>query len=248
VLLGLVYLAEFFGVIPHQEIPFSNPALADQVTYLLVRYMWQVTVLFGTASVAIIGTRAMASPEESGEAVIDPVTCLYSRTYFRRALNAELGRSRREHRPAHVLLVDIDQFGEFNRRFGIDRGDVMLKAVADAVRRSVATVGDVELSTNVAARYGGEEFAILLVEDLAADTVPDVETAKMLAEDLRRAVGKVRVDDAGITVSVGVATFPVDGQTPEELLEAADEALVAAAEAGGDRVRFAAHGPVALGV
>ncbi|MBI5231856.1 MAG: GGDEF domain-containing protein [Coriobacteriales bacterium] len=246
VLLAIVIAAEFWGLLPHQEIPFSRAELNNDATYVLVRYLWQVTVLAGTASIAIIGTRALTA-DESAETLIDPVTSLYSRSFFRRALNSEVSRARRSRRALHVLLLDIDRFGEFNRRFGIDTGDEMLKCASKAVLDTLEVVGGIEITGNVASRYGGEEFAILFVEDLPTDSAPDAAAAHRLAENLRTALGACRVNDAGITVSVGVASFPTDGESPEELIEAADEALILAIEAGGDCVSVAAHPVVPVG-
>lgn len=244
-LLGSVEFAEATNLLPHQVVPFASVTVAHTLAFVGVRYLWQIAVLAGTAWVATTGiSHIQRSSTAPCESLLDSATGLYARGYFQRALTAELGRALRDKRRLHVVLLDIDDFAEFNRRFGLDRGDELLSELAAAITLVVSTYGDVLTSTNVAARWGGEEFAVLLVEDHSAGGgEPSTEAALRLAEELRVTAGEVRVQDAGVTVSVGLASFPDHGSTAEEILTAADEALVRAVEAGGDRVCVAeAHG------
>jgi diguanylate cyclase (GGDEF)-like protein len=91
-------------------------------------------------------------------------------------------------------------------------------------------------STNVAARIGGEEFAVILSEAVGSGAEPSRQEAIALAERLRAAVCTTTVDDAGVTASIGVASLPDDGVSSQELISAADEALLSAVEAGGNKV------------
>ena len=141
----------------------------------------------------------------------------------------------------HVLLIDIDHFGDFNRRFGIDIGDRLLVLIATAITRCVAEAGDMMVTTNLAARFGGEEFVVLLAEDQQTQGPPEDSDALRLAECLRIKIGEQRAEGVGVTVSVGVASMPTDGVTSDELLDAADGALADAVEAGGDRVAAASY-------
>ncbi len=148
-------------------------------------------------------------------------------------------RAQRDDRPLHVILIDIDRFGVFNRRFGIETGDALLKLIAEAINRGVSEAGDVSITTNLAARFGGEEFVVLLAEDETIDGPPQPADARRLAEQLRTVIGATTVDGAGVTVSVGLASLPDDGTSADELLDAADAALAHAVEEGGDRVALA---------
>ena len=191
VLLGLIEFLELFQVIPHVVIPF---AAADQYldpVYVLVRYLWQVAVLAGTAAVAtqLVGEQRAEAEKRQSLAVLDETTGLYSRSYFLRALAAEVRRAQRDDRPLHVILVDIDRFGVFNQRFGIEAGDELLKLIAGVIKRRVSEVGDVTITTNLAARYGGEEFVVMLAEDDTVDGPPQPADALRLAEQLRRSIG-----------------------------------------------------------
>jgi diguanylate cyclase (GGDEF)-like protein len=237
-LLGAIYSLELLGVVPHVVIPFASAEEYRDSTYVAIRYLWQVAVLAGTAAVAtqLVGEQRAEAAGRQSLSVLDEATGLYSRAYFLRALGAEIRRAQRDARPLHVILIDIDRFGDFNRRFGIDAGDGLLSLVSAAITACVSKAGDMMVTANLAARYGGEEFAILLAEDQETTGPPQTDDALRLADCLRLEVGKQKVDGAGITVSVGVASMPADGSSSDELLDAADDALSAAKEAGGDRV------------
>jgi diguanylate cyclase (GGDEF)-like protein len=240
-LLGVIEGLEILGILPHVTIPYASASQYRDQVYVSVRYLWQVAVLAGTAAVAtqLVGEQRDEAAGRQSLAVLDETTGLYSRAYFLRALGAEIRRARRDARPLHVLLIDIDRFGDFNRRFGIDVGDRLLVLIATAITRCVAEAGDMLVTTNLAARFGGEEFVILLAEDQETQGPPDESDALRLAECLRIEIGEQKVEGVGVTVSVGVASMPADGATSDELLDAADAALAAAVAAGGDRAVLA---------
>ncbi|MDP2183343.1 MAG: GGDEF domain-containing protein [Actinomycetota bacterium] len=240
-LLGVLLLGEYLQVIPHVTVPFWGSNLQLNRTYVAVRYMWQITVLAGTATVATLMTASIRNREAelAAASILDDKTGLYDRHYFLRALSSELLRAARASRPVHVMLIDIDHFADFNRLVGIERGDAMLRLVADALSESIRVGQDGSpCETNIASRYGGEEFAVVLAD--SGQGTPGAEDALAFAENVRRAVEGLRVNDAGVTVSIGVASFPGDGSTTQELLDAADGALHSSAAAGGNCSRLAA--------
>ena len=204
--------------------------------------MWQVAVLAGTAAVAtqLVGEQRAEEAQRQSLVVLDETTGLYSRAYFLRALGAEVRRAQRDDRPLHVILIDIDHFGEFNRRFGIETGDALLKLIAKRSTECVSEAGDVTITTNLAARFGGEEFVVLFAEDETIDGPP--QSADALAprraashrhrRDHRRRRGSHGLDRAS-------HRCPDDGTSADELLDAADAALALAVEEGGDRVALA---------
>jgi diguanylate cyclase (GGDEF)-like protein len=237
-LLGIVEISELFGVLPHIDIPFAVHSLHSDAIYVAVRYTWQVAVLLGTAWIATQIANEFRRELAAGSAqqIIDETTGLYSRPYFMRACAAEIRRAQRDHRQLHVMLVDIDHFGAFNDRFGIDAGDEMLRELAQSLLKTLEAAGDVAVSTNLAARFGGEEFAVIFAEDSRATGTPSVDDAVRLAEAIRQGAEAVRVMDAGVAVSLGIASVPEDGLTVDAILDAADGALAQAIEAGGNRV------------
>ncbi len=247
VVLGAMEWLEFAGILPHIDIPFASNTLYYDGVFVSVRYLWQAAVLAGTAWICnlLVGEFRRDLAARSQQSIIDLSTGLYSRGYFMRAYPAEIRRAGRDNRPVHLFLLDIDRFGDFNARFGIERGDHLLKGIATAISEVVGKAGDVMSTSNLAARIGGEEFAILVAEDQRLHGTPRPEEGIALAEQVRAAIQAVQVDGAGVTVSVGVATLPKDGATADELLDAADAALSASVDAGGNRVTGAADAPQA---
>lgn len=238
-LLGLVEWSEFAGILEHVVIPFTSADFYQDPVFVAVRYLWQVTVLLGMATVStlIIGTLRKELASRLSQRIIDDATGLYSRPYFMKAFAAEARRAQRDVRPLHVLLIDVDRFGEFNEKFGIDAGDRMISDLATMMSQAVEPAGESAETGNLVARYGGEEFCVLLSEVAHQGEPFTRDGAFAFAEKLREAAAKVASDDdARVTVSIGLASYPADGHTPQELLDAADVALSCAIEMGGNRV------------
>lgn len=238
--LGFVVWGSYFGLMPQISVPFISTDLHDNLTFVFVRYLWEVTVLCGTATVATLMTGALRRREAqlAASSVVDDKTGLYDRAYFLRLLTSETARAERDGRSIGVLILDIDDFDSYNRSFGIERGDSLLKAVADKMNDVVRSASRSDAGVNIVSRWGGEEFAVLLAENApgGACSPDELRTA---AEDLRDAVAEVRIDGAGVTVSIGVACYPTDGTSVDDLLDAADEALLDAAGRGGNSVTLA---------
>lgn len=241
VMLGAVEWLEYAGILPHAMIPFAAVELHTDTIYVMIRYLWQVAVLVGTAwvSTALVGEFRRALAARSSQQIVDETTGLYSRPFFLRAFTAEVHRAIRDARPLHVMLIDIDSFGEFNSRFGFDAGDRLIKRLADEIALEVSNAGDASVSANIVARFGGEEFVVMFTEDGRLDTAPNEGDAAGLAEQIRFAASTTRVDGAGVTVSIGLASVPADGRTVDEILDSADHALACATEAGGNKVTVA---------
>lgn len=165
------------------------------------------------------------------ESITDPLLGIYNRRFLDRRLEEECARAQRYALPVSVLLIDIDHFKRINDTYGHPVGDLVLsflgKLLLQAIRES-----------DIAARYGGEEIAII---------VPNtpLSSAAALAERLRQHVEThelVVTHDANqsqvvrITVSVGVAGLTQDATDGQQLIQAADEALYRAKQAGRNRV------------
>ena len=157
----------------------------------------------------------------------DPLTGLFNRRYMEETLEIEIRRAERTERPIGVIMLDLDHFKTFNDRFGHPAGDELLRSLGALIRARLRA-GD------IACRYGGEEF-VLILPDAA------VQAAVQRAEDIRQKVQglDVRYMDTPlgqVTVSLGVASWPVNGRARAELLSAADGALYRAKEEGRNRV------------
>ncbi len=152
--------------------------------------------------------------QELTELVItDGLTGLYNHRYFQDRLSEEIQRSVRNNKPFALLFCDLDYFKSFNDLNGHHLGDKALKAISQVIKNT-------KRAMDIAARYGGEEFAIILPET-------DGPEAKKVAERFRREVEMFEFetrhhDKYHLTVSIGVAVYPQDGITKEELLERAD--------------------------
>jgi diguanylate cyclase (GGDEF)-like protein len=149
------------------------------------------------------------------EAFTDPLTALPNR----RAWDNQIGAAMTDGHPVAVAMFDIDHFKQFNDSYGHPAGDRLLRDAASAWRTEIRT-------DDFLARLGGEEFALLL-------TGRDTASVTALVERLRKSM------PAQQTVSAGIA-LRNDGETPEQLLSRADQALYEAKSAGRDRAIFAA--------
>ncbi len=156
-------------------------------------------------------------------ATVDPVTGLFNRRYFETQIQAEVQRARRQQQDLALLMVDIDDFKRINDTLGHLEGDRVLRDVANLLRRGVRIF-------DLCARYGGEEFAIVMPGATR-------QVAVQVAERIRRSMHDRSLQSpAALTVSVGVGFLGSD-QTEEDLIGAADRALMAAKRAGKNVVK-----------
>lgn len=157
----------------------------------------------------------------------DSLTGLYNHRYFHEKLRSELKRAERYNRPLSVIMLDIDNFKSLNDAHGHPVGDTILSGLASIL------VSGVRADIDVVARYGGEEFALILPET-------DAESARACAEQLRKAVQRhIFTSKDGeaipVTISLGVAQYPVHSKEREGLIMAADLAMYQSKSTGKNR-------------
>ena len=159
---------------------------------------------------------------------IDPLTGLANRREFDRLLHQEVARSRQAGQSFSLIMADLDHFKQVNDRFGHQEGDRALQQIGRLIQMVPKRAAD------AAFRIGGEEFAVLM-----GDT--DKTGAVGLSETLRGVTEGARFLPSGeaVTISLGVATFPGDGQDAATLIAAADRALYQAKAGGRNRVAAA---------
>ena len=159
-------------------------------------------------------------------AIRDSLTGLSVRRYFMDRLKEEVKRSGGRSAKFSILMIDIDRFKQYNDNHGHASGDLVLKHLS-SILNAAAGNGD------IVARYGGEEMVVLL-------SGSDLEKAASKADRIRNTISqsplKLRRQEANITVSIGVSTYPDDGITEEDLIRVADGRLYKAKENGRDRV------------
>ncbi|MGN6224601.1 diguanylate cyclase [Pseudoxanthomonas sp.] len=165
------------------------------------------------------------------QSIREPLTGLFNRRYLEESLARELARCERRGLPLSVMMMDLDHFKAFNDLHGHVGGDTLLSGFGQLLLRLAR-------AEDIACRYGGEEFTLILPET-------DAETARERAESIRAAVAAMRIRHMGqelpaVTVSIGVASFPLNGREGESLIRHADEALYRAKRGGRDRVEMAA--------
>lgn len=164
------------------------------------------------------------------QAVIDQLTRIYNRRYLDEQLGARLGEAQRYTTPFSIGLLDIDHFKVVNDSHGHQVGDIVLAETAALVRRQMR-------KEDLVARYGGEEFAVMLPHT-------DRLGAAILAERVREAVAEHAYEcgdglSVSITVSLGVASFPLDEvKDAAELLRLADTRLYQAKSGGRNQTVF----------
>ena len=165
------------------------------------------------------------------QSIRDALTGLYNRRYLEETLDREIRRAERTGQPLGIVMFDIDLFKQFNDAFGHGAGDHLLRDIG-ALLRTLSRRED------IACRYGGDEFVIALLGTT-------LEDARQRAEEIRNAARHldIRYQDGAVgsvTLSLGVAAFPVHGATTETLIRAADAALYRAKQHGRARVEVAA--------
>ncbi len=165
----------------------------------------------------------------TSQTVQDAHTGLYNPWHFHDSIAKELERSVRHKHEFSVMRIDIDHLSRVNELLGPGKGDEAIKHVAKLVKTSLRDI-------DIPCRFGSQEFAVILPETSR-------QSAFEVAERLR---AKIRAESAPgvgmVTVSIGMASFPENGDQPASMLQAADQALDVAKFEGRDRVKLAEAG------
>ncbi len=158
----------------------------------------------------------------------DSLTNLFNKHYFERYFKAEFIRSHRFNHELSLIFIDVDYMKQYNDKHGRTRGDDLLRFIAELLSANIRI-------TDVACRHSGDEFVIIMPE-----TTKD--GALLLAEKIRKAVedypfeGQETQPDGSVTVSIGVAGYPSDGDKGAEIIQYAVEALHEAKHSGHNRI------------
>ncbi len=211
--------------------PFQD---LDAITEIVNRGMEKIALLSANRLLVEDLEQTSQKIEQSNEklkelAIRDGLTGLFNHRHFKEVLDRELARAVRYERTLSLIMLDVDNFKDYNDAHGHPAGDEVLKTLADIISIRLRVV-------DCPARYGGEEFAVLLPET-------DLDGGKTVADDIRAQVesypfeGRESQPLGKVTVSLGVAEFNPDTSSKlSPLLERADEALYRAKNEGRNRV------------
>ena len=160
-------------------------------------------------------------------ATTDGLTELYNHRYFQEQIRMQVEQSKRYNNSFSLIIIDIDFFKKFNDTFGHQSGDAVLRQVAQTLKRNVRT-------TDIVCRYGGEEMSILLPNTGKEEAL---STAQKICERVANKKFKLSSErETHVTISLGVATFPFDGDSASALIDAADKRLYTAKNNGRNQV------------
>jgi diguanylate cyclase (GGDEF)-like protein len=237
-------VTEFVGWVTPAPQELYTAAAARHLPSILDRIPWTLGV---TLMAAYLGTYLMSTVREREHrlhqaALRDSLTGLYNRVHFARRLQSEVERAKRYGGTPSVIMADLDGFKRVNDTRGHVEGDRVLvtvgKLILSSVRRSDA---EPAYDIDVPFRYGGDEFAIIvpgsapMPSDAQGSPSITPSAGAILAERLRGAVADA-MTEYGVTLSAGVATYPLHGVQADELVRSADGYLYEAKRLGGNCV------------
>jgi diguanylate cyclase (GGDEF)-like protein len=180
-------------------------------------------------TLASLSALALRNARHYEQAITDAMTKLFLKRYFQLRLDDEIKRADRYRNKMTLMMADIDHFKNVNDTYGHTKGDEVLIAVAKAIKENFRDV-------DVPARYGGEEFACIMPEVSKEDALIPAERLRKAIEQIPFVLNGVNVS---VTISIGLAEYSGDAQTPLQLVEAADAALYRSKENGRNKTTLA---------
>ncbi len=160
-------------------------------------------------------------------ATTDGLTELYNHRYFQEQIRMQVEQSKRYNTSFSLIIIDIDFFKKFNDTFGHQSGDAVLREVAQTLKRNVR-------ATDIVCRYGGEEMSIILPNTPKEEAFSTAQKIcdRVASKKFKLFSGK----ETNVTISLGVSTFPADGESAVDIIEAADKRLYNAKNNGRNQV------------
>lgn len=161
------------------------------------------------------------------QSIQDPLSGMFNRRFLEEFLQHEISRAARKKTNIGIIMADLDYFKKFNDQYGHMAGDKLISDLGRFFKKRIR-------ESDIACRYGGEEFVLVLPES------PPEDTYKR-AEELRKELKEIEFAFQGqylgsLTISMGIASYPVNGSNLDELLRAADLSMYRAKQEGRDKV------------
>jgi diguanylate cyclase (GGDEF)-like protein len=224
---------DVFGILHLQKrtsakLSRSKPSLDDTSADISIDIQQLAVTMADFFSLALVNIQLRETLKH--QATRDPLTGLFNRRYMEETLIREISRANRQGTPLGIIMLDLDHFRRFNNVFGHEAGDLALQEVGQFLQKNIR-------KEDIACRYGGEEFTLILPG-------ASLEASKQRAEILRHNVQNLKINYKdkkldNISFSLGVAIYPDHGQTQDDVIQAADEALYRAKHAGRKQVKLA---------
>jgi diguanylate cyclase (GGDEF)-like protein len=186
-----------------------------------------VELLAREVSVAV--ERSILQSQVKALSITDSLTGCFNRRKLEEDIEDEVARAKRYEKPLSLFMIDVDWLKKYNDVHGHSLGDLLLKKIAEALRRNVRNIDKVY-------RYGGEEFIVLLPETGKWKALTVARRLHKIIEEQEFAGEKESQPNRRVTVSIGVASYPWDGNYRDELLKSADSALYRAKQSGRNRI------------
>ena len=245
IVISLVLALLIAGIVTKISLPFAATVISLSVyfAYLLVAYY---TMRFGNIWLEVIYPlifsifaftfafiikyliKSRDFEQQYKLATTDGLTELYNHRYFQEQIRMQVEHSKRYENSFSLIIIDIDFFKKFNDNFGHQSGDAVLRQVAQTLKKNVR-------ATDIVCRYGGEEMSIILPN---TNNEVAYSTARKICERVANHKFKLANDkEANVTISLGVSTFPEDGNSAPALIEAADKRLYEAKNNGRNQVK-----------
>ena len=221
----------------------SMMSLSTYFIYILISYyalrfenLWLELIyplIFSIAAftLAYIGKYLIKSRDFEQQyklATTDGLTELYNHRYFQEQIRMQVEQAKRYNNNFSLIIIDIDFFKKFNDTFGHQSGDAVLRQVAQTLKKNVR-------ATDIVCRYGGEEMSIILPNTIKEEAYTTAE--KICSRVAGRKFKLVGDNETNVTISLGVSTYPFDGDTAQKIIEAADKKLYEAKNNGRNQVK-----------
>jgi two-component system cell cycle response regulator len=227
---GVLALGEYLGIVAYAAAKWDlNNAMYAPFPYGMFSWTAQISRLILMLTAFVLSMAIVSRTQKLLRlATSDPLTGLFNRGYLDDRIASDLSRASRYRQPLTIAMIDVDLFKSFNDSHGHAAGDAVLRTIAAKLRLSFR-------QSDTVGRYGGEEFVVMMPET-------DIATARGKLESLRAAIAETPIqisklgETVGVTISAGLAGFPVDGAKQGELLGLADARLFQAKRDGRNQV------------
>jgi len=212
-------------LVSHGSVNGLLAAESNEVGHFKEKHVQMLSVVARSAALALENAELHKRTEEL--TIIDQLTETYNYRFFVQKLEEEKRRAVRYNMPLSLVMVDIDWFKKLNDSYGHEVGNVVLNSLSMIIKQCIRDV-------DIFARYGGEEFAVILPQTPRSE-------AERIGERIRSQIESASIDAGngqrvGVTVSVGVSSFPENGKSHEELVSVTDQALYRAKGEGRNLV------------